>query len=190
MITWNFEDGRTLEFDEESHIYLVDGQIVPSVTQVLGKRFGGKYDHVNRETLKRAADRGTRIHKAIEDFCRTGVTDQSKEVHNFHFLCEKNGLEIVENEVPVIISNLAAGRLDIVLKQGETYGLADIKTTSQLYKEYLAAQLNLYRIGYEQCYKRKIGALFGIHLREDKRKLVSIPINEALAWDILERSIE
>ena len=63
--------------------------------------------------------------------------------------------------------------------------LADIKTTSTLDKEYLAYQLNLYRLGYMQSYDEEITKLYGVHLRDDKRKFVEIPINEGIAWDIV-----
>ena len=47
MERWEI-NGRTLEYDDESHIYLVDGIIVPSVTQILQVRFGNKYSKVDK----------------------------------------------------------------------------------------------------------------------------------------------
>ena len=69
MNTWDIS-GYTLEYDDESHTYIVDGVIVPSVTQILAVKFGNKYAGVNRSTLERAASRGTAIHEAIENFCK------------------------------------------------------------------------------------------------------------------------
>jgi hypothetical protein len=71
------------------------------------------------------------------------------------------------------------------LTEGEQIGLGDIKRTSALDKNYLAYQLNLYRIAYQQCYGTQIGFLRGLHLREDTRKYVTLPINENLAYEIL-----
>lgn len=189
METWSIND-LTLEYDDDEHIYLVDGVIVPSVTQVLKVQFGGKYANVNRSVLQRAANRGTEIHKAIENYCR-GDEDliAIKEVRNFRFLKNQYNFKVLENEKPIIIVKdgmpIAAGRLDLVLDIKDGTALADIKTTSTLDKEYLAYQLNLYRIGYMQSYGVDITGLYGVHLRDDKRKLVSIPINEGLAWDII-----
>lgn len=198
METWKI-NGYTLEYDDESHTYIVDGVIVPSVTQILAVKFGDKYTGVNRSTLERAANRGTAVHKAIEDFCKTGNDDGSKEVHNFRFLLDRYGFGVFENETPIVIAKddtpIAAGRLDLVLdviRKGKAFytkeitAIADIKTTSTLDKEYLAYQLNLYRIGYMQSYGIEIKELYGVHLRGDKRKLVNIPVNEGIAWDILE----
>lgn len=189
METWSIND-LTLEYDDDEHIYLVDGVIVPSVTQVLKVQFGGKYANINRSVLQRAANRGTEIHKAIENYCR-GDEDliAIKEVRNFRFLKNQYNFKVLENEKPIIIvkdsTPIAAGRLDLVLDIKDGTALADIKTTSTLDKEYLAYQLNLYRIGYMQSYGVDITGLYGVHLRDDKRKLVSIPINEGLAWDII-----
>ena len=198
METWKIGT-NTLEYDDDTHTYIVDGVIVPSVTQILGVKFGNKYAGVNRSTLERAASRGTAIHKAIENFCKYGENDGVKEVHNFNFLKERYGFNVLENETPIIIfkdgTPIAAGRLDLVLdviRKGKAFytketAIADIKTTSVLDKEYLAYQLNLYRIGYMQSYGRNISELYGVHLREDKRKLVRIPVNEGIAWDIIDQ---
>ena len=80
---------------------------------------------------------------------------------------------------------IASGRLDIVMKINDIIGGADIKRTSTLDKEYLAYQLNLYRIGYRQCYGVEWEFLKGIHLKDNIRKFVDIPINEELAWKLI-----
>ena len=40
-----------VEFIEEGHIYLVDGVIVPSVTQILHRVFPEKYEGIPKEVL-------------------------------------------------------------------------------------------------------------------------------------------
>lgn len=190
MDSWNI-NGYTLEYDDESHTYIVDGVIVPSVTQILAVKFGNKYAEIDAATLQRAAERGTAIHEAIETYCKTGIESAIREVHNFRFLQKHYGFNVLENETPIIIIDKsipkAAGRLDLVLEiKGET-ALADIKTTATLDKEYLAYQLNLYRIGYMQSYCIDISKLYGVHLKDDKRKLVNIPTNANIAWDIIDQ---
>ena len=189
MESWEI-NGYTLEYDDESHTYIVDGVIVPSVTQILGVKFGNKYAGVNRSTLERAANRGTAIHKAIESFCKYGKDSELKELHNFKFLMAYYDVRVLENEIPIVVTKdgtpIAAGRLDLLLDLNGDFTIADIKTTATLDKEYLAYQLNLYRIGYMQSYGAEITQLYGVHLREDKRKLVNIPVNEGIAWDIID----
>ena len=174
-------NGRTLEFDEDTHTYLVDGIIVPSVTQLLSKKFPNKYSNIPPDVLRRAAERGTAIHKSIEDYCR-GIGDETDRcVKNYCWLSKMFRFQAVENELPIILDfggKTYAGRLDMILKVNDVYAVADIKTTAALDKEYLGLQLNLYRLGVEQSYDYKIDKLYGIHLREDTRKFVEIPIKE------------
>ena len=64
-------------------------------------------------------------------------------------------------------------------------GGADIKRTSSLDKEYVAYQLNLYRIAYRQCYGDEWKFLRAIHLRDNVRRFVELPINEKAALELV-----
>ena len=187
METWEIK-GHTLEYIDETHTYLVDGVIKPSITQILKVKFGKKYDSVDEATLQRASELGTATHKAIEDYCKLGIEDNSKELKNFKFLKNQFKFEVINNEIPIILfvdnEPVACGRLDLVLFD-KVLCLGDIKRTYTLDKEYLAYQLNLYRIGYQQCYGEEIKGLKGLHLREDVRKYVDLPINENLALELV-----
>ena len=188
--------GHTLEYYDDSHTYICDCVIVPSITQCLKFKFGNKYASVDASTLKRASERGTEVHEAIEEYCKTGKESELPEVRNFKFLQKQYGFTVLENEVPVILSYddepICAGRLDMVLELPSAngmdmkIGLADIKRTSALDKEYLAYQLNLYRIAYRQSYGIEAEFLRGLHLREDVRKFVQIPVNEDMAWILID----
>lgn len=173
---------RTVEYIDDDHIYLVDGVIVPSITQILAFKFGKKYDNVPRAVLDSAARKGTDVHEAIQRLCETGEASDLKEVRNFLFLQSHYGFDVLANEVPVILFHndtpIAAGRLDLVLKMDGKIGGADIKRTSVLDKNYLAYQLNLYRLAYKQSYGVEWEFLRGIHLRDDVRRFVNIPIDE------------
>ena len=181
--------GHELEFIEDGHIYLVDGVIVPSITQMLQSKFGHKYDHVNEAVLNRAASAGTAVHEAIERYCKTGEESDLPELRNFKFLQRHYGFKAIENEVPVILFDqdepIAAGRLDMVIEMDGQIGGADIKRTSVLDKEYVAYQLNLYRLAYFQSYRLEWTFLRAIHLREEKRKFVTIPICGGLIMDFI-----
>ena len=170
--------GRQLDFIEESHTYFVDGVKVESITQLLGRVFPNKYKGIHSEVLRRASERGTQVHRAIEAYCK-GFDDGSEEVRNFNFLRKHYGFVPLENELPIILDfggKTYAGTLDLLSKMDNQIVLMDVKTTSTLDKNYLGYQLNLYKIGAEQSYGYKIDQLFGIHLRDDIRKLVKIPI--------------
>ena len=181
-------NGYELEFIEDGHIYLVDGVIVPSITQIA--RAGFKtYDSIPEKVLQRAAEKGTAVHEAIEAFCKSGTDSELPELRGFKALLRLHKLRVLENEVPVILFTdgdpVAAGRFDLEIEMDGNLGGADIKRTSSLDKEYLYRQLNLYRLANEQSYGIRWAFLKAFHLREDKRKLVDIPIapyQEVLSW--------
>ena len=182
--------GRKIEFIEDTHEYFVDGVLTPSVTQVLSRKFGGKYKTVDKAVLEAAREKGIAVHEGIENLCRTGEVADMKEVRNFRFLQKHYGFEVVANEVPVLLciedKPITVGRLDLVITMDGETGLADIKRTATLDKEYLAYQLNIYRLAYMQTYGDEIKFLRGVHLRENTRKFVTIPVNENLVREILE----
>ena len=146
--------GHTLEYIDEGHIYICDGEILPSITQLLKIKFPDMYKGIPEAMLNRASEEGTRLHDAIERLCNDEEVDEIKEVDNFLFLKKKYNFEVLENEVPVILFDgdrpIAAGRLDLVLEMDGHLVGADIKRTAKLNKEYVGLQLNLYRIAYRQ----------------------------------------
>jgi hypothetical protein len=189
MEEWNIK-GHDVEFIDDTHTYLVDGVIVPSITQILKVRFNKKYDGIPRETLQRASEKGTQMHEVIERWCKNGEESDLVELRNFKFLKRQYNFSVLKNEVPVLLWHegdiIGAGRLDMVIEMNGQVGLADLKRTSVLDKEYLGYQLNLYRFAYQQSYGEEIEFLRGIHLREDVRKFVKIPINEELTIKLIE----
>lgn len=184
MNSWEIK-GHTLEYIDSTHTYLVDGVIVPSITQILKSKFGNKYSGVDKDVLSKASEKGIKVHEAIEKYCKAGEVEDMKEVKNFIFLQKQYKFEVIDNEVPIILfigdKPVGAGRLDLVLKIEDEVGLGDIKRTSVLDKEYLTYQLNLYRIGYQQCYDTEINFLKGLHLREDTRKFADIKVKEDMS---------
>lgn len=182
-------NGGVLEYIDETHTYLYDGVVLPSITQVLKVKFGGKYDGIPKATLERAAERGSEVHQAIEDFEKQGIECDLPELRNWKFLKRKYEFVCLDNEVPVVLFQddepIACGRLDLVLGENGVIGLGDIKRTATLDKNYLAYQLNLYRIAYQQCYDTDISFLRGVHLRNDVRKYITLPINENLAREVI-----
>ena len=193
METFNIKGG-TLEFFPESHTYLYDGIMLPSVTQILGVKYKNDYASVPSAVLDNAARRGTAVHKAIENYNNSGYDDGSEAVRNFKFLQKQYGFEVLDSELPIVIFKddmpIACGRLDMtMLMDGET-GIADIKTVSTLNKEKIAYQLNLYRIGLMQSYGVDAKFLKIIHLRDCIRKVIDSPINEGMTWELIEKFLE
>jgi hypothetical protein len=182
--------GGLLEYIDETHTYIYDGVILPSITQILKSKFGNKYSGVDEKVLQKAAQKGTAVHQAIEDYEKRNIeNDECQELRNYKFLKKQFGFKCLDNEVPIVLffndEPVAAGRVDLILEDNGEVGIADIKRTSVFDKEYVAFQTNLYRIGYQQSYGTKITFLRGIHLREKIRKYVELPIKEEMVLEFL-----
>lgn len=55
-----------IEFDEEKHIYTVDGKQVPSVTDICNPITSEHYGAINAAILEMASRRGTAVHEATQ----------------------------------------------------------------------------------------------------------------------------
>ena len=193
-------NGMCLEFFDEGHIYLVDGVIVPSITDILKVRFGNKYQGIPKDVLEAASSAGTAVHDAIEAYCKRGEESDLPELRNFKFLQKQYHFDVLGNEIPVLLLDadgkpIAAGRIDLLIAEqnaaeGQQIGLADIKRTSTLDKDYLFYQLNLYKIAFTQSYGIDVDFLSGIHLRNDIRRFVNSPVNEDAAWQLVTQYFE
>ena len=186
--------GGTLEYFDDTHTYLYEGLMLPSVSRILETKFKGEYKNVPPAVLNNAAQRGTAVHKAIDNYNNSGYDDGSEAVRKFKFLQKQYGFEVLDSELPLVIFKddmpIACGRLDMtMLIDGET-GIADIKTVSTLNKEKIAYQLNLYRIGLMQSYGVDAKFLKIIHLRDGIRKVIDCPVNEGMTWELIEKFLE
>lgn len=186
-------NGHILEFIPEIHRYLVDGVFVPCVSDILSYKFND-YIGVSRAVLERAAEKGTEMHKAIEDYEKEGITSELQEFRNYLFLKKHYKFKNIANEIPVIYEEdgqvLFTGTLDQVIEIDGKEGLNDFKRVSSPNKEKIAYQLNLYKLGYEQTYHKKIDFLMFTHLRDDIRKIHNLPINENDAKKLLYEYLE
>ena len=182
--------GHTLEFYEDDHIYLADGVMIPSITQILKLRFADKYRNVSESVLKKASAAGVKVHSAIEDFCKNGKESNLPELRGFKFLRRAFGFQVIDNEVPVLLllngEPFAAGRIDLFLEDSGKFGIGDIKRTSQLDKDYLFYQLNLYRLAFTCSYDTDISFLKALWLRGDNRKYIDIPVNVSFAFQLID----
>lgn len=182
-------NGHWLEFVPETHQYIVDGILVPCVSNILAYKFND-YSGVSREVLNRASEKGTELHKVIEDYEQQGITSDLKEFKNYLFLKKQFGFENIANEVPVLYEKggkvLFVGTLDQITRIDGKLGINDFKRVSAPNKIKVAYQLNLYKIAYEQSYGHTIEHLTFMHLREDVRKVHNLPINEESAMELLD----
>jgi len=165
-----------IEYLDEEHIYLCNGVIIPSVSQILHLVFPDKYKNVNKKILNAKAKYGTELHNYIEQYENGVITQKLNYIQEASFnqylrLKNKYKIEVIEQEKIVNYKNIYAGRYDMIANVNGSYSLCDIKTTAELDKEYLSWQLSLYE--YES--KKKFEKLYAIWLpKEDLGKLVEI----------------
>ena len=182
-------NGHTIEYFDDTHLYLVDGVIIPSVSSILKVKFPDEFKNVPEHVLKNAAIKGTALHESIEIYEKSGQMSDIKEFRNYLFIKKHKGFKNIENEVPVIYEEdgqvLFVGRLDQVIEIDGKLGINDFKRVSAPNKEKIAYQLNLYKLAYEQSYHKKIETLTFTHLREDTRKFVPLPINEDMTKELI-----
>lgn len=183
-----------VSFDEATHTYWVNGRRIMSVTTLLKLDNPHKYEGIRESVLTNAGNKGTELHNAIEVYEKYGLerTDL-QEFRDYKFIKKQFGLQVFNSELIVMLRYLdikIIGTADLLCQYKQARTLADIKRTATLDKEYLAKQLNLYRIAYQQTYEEPIEHLLGIHLREGKRKVIELPINEEYVMDIIRRHID
>lgn len=143
------------EFDEENHIYKLNGTIVPSVSKIIEPIHQKIYEDISFHTLETAADRGTRVHRAIEfwnkynfynidDDCN-GYLDAYKKFRNEH-----QSWKLLNSELRTYHKNLLYGMtIDEIYQTPKGLIINDIKTASQAHLDAWAVQLGGYRSGYE-----------------------------------------
>ena len=61
-----------IDFIEEQHIYLKDGIITPSVSEILHFIFPDKYKNISAKILNKKAEYGSKVHEAVEILEKTG----------------------------------------------------------------------------------------------------------------------
>ena len=149
-----------LEYIEEGHLYLYNGVIIPSVSEVLHKYlFKDKYKDIPESILKAKAEYGTEVHKAIEDLenlkeYKTTSIWQELSIEQYLDLKAREKIKVLEQEKMVCYKGIYAGRFDMIANVNGDKCLIDIKTTAQLDEEYLSWQLSLYELAYGKKFKK------------------------------------
>lgn len=177
---------RILTFNEDAHEYQVNGEIIPSVSEIIRFIAREVYGEVVQSVLDNAADRGTRVHKATQMLDVVHDVECDEDIvpyiqayvqflrdHKPHWSAIEKSMYSPEKKFAGTIDRI--GELD-----GKTT-IADIKTSSSLQKVLYGAQLNLYRMMAEEN-GIKVDRIVIVHLQKDGRyKLVDMPVDDNVA---------
>lgn len=108
-----------LEFEENCHIYRLDGSEIPSVSRVMEPLSKANYSGISEKVLDRAASKGTSVHNSIEIYVKYGIIDVNPE-HKSYFdgfldWWEEVQPEVVGSEIRVYHKILQyAGTIDLL----------------------------------------------------------------------------
>lgn len=147
-----------LLFEEESHTYTLHRTgfadiILPSVTQIMEPLERKVYGDISPITLENAADRGTRVHRAIEQQLKYGFLNLDEDCSGYFngfmkFISDHSDWKPIHSEFrfyhPFF---LYAGTADLIFETPKGTVLVDIKTTAQAHKKMWAVQLGAYQQG-------------------------------------------
>lgn len=143
-----------IEYLDDVHCYLINGVMVPSVSELIRFRFPEAYKGIPEKILKQKASYGSKVHDYIQKFVSKefSLDELQKKnidpnikiaVEQFESLRKKWAFQIEDMEKIVHYKNKYAGRYDIKTIDNL---IIDIKTTSELHEEWLALQLGLYQM--------------------------------------------
>lgn len=141
-----------VEYIDETHQYLINGILVPSVSELIRFRFPEMYANVPKTILRQKANYGSRVHEHIQRFVEGEFTlDELKKrkidpnikvaVEWFEYLRKMWAFQVKSMEQIVHYKNHYCGRYDILTIDDL---VIDLKTTSEIHEEWLAYQLSLY----------------------------------------------
>lgn len=165
-------------FDEYNHTYTLGDKNLSGITGMLTRQlFPDEYKDVNPETLAKAAEYGTGVHKAIEMFDTEWNMDftHETEIEDYKVICRDNNLTHEATEYCVTDGENWASNIDKVFRvSDDTFDLGDLKTYGSMTpdkKEKARWQLSIYAYLFElQNKKAKVGRLFILHIRNKEKR--------------------
>lgn len=163
----------TLTFEPEAHVYHLNGQRLPSVTQVLEPLIN--YDGVPNGILQHAADRGTAVHLATEFWDDGDLDEESIDpevlpyVQAWQRFRAESGFEVLRSEVRVYSErHRYAGTVDCIGTLRGRLIMVEKKTTAVLHPA-TAIQVSAYYRAYNEAAPKveRVRAACSAWLRRD-----------------------
>ena len=177
-----------LSFEEEKHIYKLNGIVVPSVSTVMRPLSQALYKEVDMAVLDKAARRGTAVHNAIENYSNFGIVDIDPELKGYFdaYLkwLEEYKPRTLANECRVYHKVMRyAGTADMPVEIGGENILVDFKTSASVNKMLTGVQLEAYAKAYESHGLSFDGKAI-LHLQKTgKYSWTYYPKNDRESWE-------
>lgn len=170
-------------YDAVAHTYTLDGKKLKGITALIkDKLFPNEYRDVPEAVLQNAAERGHRIHSAIELYDTCDIpTNECDELKGYMQECEQHPFmrNHLDSEYVVSDNSQYASAIDKVYDDGQGgVVLADIKTTYKLDTDYVSWQLSVYAYFFSLLNPNvKVTSAYAIWLRRDKHKVVEVKLH-------------
>ena len=134
-----------IRFEENGHRYFDGEKELISVSALMAKHgLAPDYSGVSESVLKAKAERGTLIHKEIEDYIKTGECGFTPECFHFSEYIEESGIKVEASE-KIVGNDICAGTIDLLLRNANGAPMiADIKTTAKVNYDAVSWQLSIY----------------------------------------------
>lgn len=175
-------------FDNEYHTYQLNGKYLKGVTSTLVQRaFPHTYEGISDDVLANAAERGTKIHLAIQEYEDNFILSDSQELISYVQIKDEHNLTHLASEYLVSDEKNYASMIDhVFLDEDGNIILADIKTTYEPHYENVALQLSVYKRFFEmQNPDLHVKAIALIWLRYEKSEYRELPVWADEALDML-----
>ena len=178
-----------IEFDEASHTYKLNGVKIPCVSDIMEPLKNAHYSGISEVTLRKAAERGTILHNAIENWIKFGIEDVPQEYEGYFkcflgFMKEKNP-KILGSEVRMYHKLLKySGTADLIADINGEITLIDYKSTSVISDMNCSVQLEAYAQALAS-HGIRIARKGILPLRKDgKSQIVEYPAKDARSWNV------
>lgn len=178
-----------LEFEEKRHIYLLDGQVLPSVTTIMNPLNKVLYQGVDESILRAAASRGSAIHSAVENYALYRIKDVEPKYYGYFegFLkfWKENDPKPLATESRVYHRIYQyAGTADLPCVINSKRVLIDYKTSATVNQMLTGVQLEAYAKAYES-HGFKFDEKAIVHLKKDgSYQVVRYAANDVESWEV------
>ena len=166
-------DFPELTFEEDRHIYKLNEVQIPSVTTIMRPLSNELYRNIDEDVLNKAADRGTAVHNAIENYYKFGIADIEPKYEGYFraFMSWYQSVnpEVIASECRLYHKFLLyAGTADMLVVIGGKVILVDFKTSASVNKMLTGVQLEAYSKACESLGIHIDGKAI-LHLKKDGR---------------------
>jgi len=189
-------NNHAVTFDPGTHTYYVDQVPVVNIGTLVDTVFPRNTAKVDPEILMKAAAKGQALKDMIIRYEQDAVKTYDTEMQSYLNLKRQHQFDVLENDVIVLLHQnsriVAAGSVPLILTSPymKATGLAVIKRAAHIDMKRLKLQLNLYKLAYEQTYRKKLSYLKCVHIRGYHHTYLDVPVDTTQTKIELEKFLE